>query len=226
VLPDNLGPAAPPVPDSSWQAPQKQVDLKPPEPMYPFPAPPGDKQQPNTPPAGGGESDPLLNPSAPAAPAAPGTNLPSGIAQFADAQEGVAAGLRPMSDGGLDWLKGKGFKTVLHIKRPGHDDATDRKEVEKRGLTYLSLEVSPETLNAKVVEDFAGIVSDKNNYPLFVYDKDGSLAGGLWYLYFRQFDEENVARIRANALGLRMDTEGPHFEMWLAIQKFLGDKGP
>jgi hypothetical protein len=80
-----------------------------------------------------------------------------------------------------------------------------------------------------VVKDFAGIVSDKDNHWLYVYDKDGSLAGGLWYLYFREVEEqeETVARVLANGLGLKTDaTDGAHFEMWLAVQKYLSEKSP
>ncbi len=216
-----LGPGASEVPESPWEAPKKEIHLGNPEPASPGAG--GDKL-PATPPAG---QDPLLNtPPAKPAPAASESALPSGIAQFAVALPGVTSGLRPMLDG-LDWLKSKGYKTVLHIKRPGQDDAADRKQVEKRGLTYLALDVSPETLNAKVVEEFTRIVSDKSSYPLFIYDKDGSLAGGLWYLYFRQTEESvDLALIRAGSLGLRTTGDGPHAEMWLAIQKYLAEKSP
>lgn len=152
--------------------------------------------------------------------------LPSGIAQFAVALPNVTAGLRPMLDGGLDWLQKKNYQTVLHLKRPGEDDSADRKQVEKRGLKYESLDVSPNTPLEPVLQQFAKIVADKSGRPLFVYDKDGSLAGALWYLYFRVVEEypDDVARVRANALGLRMDGEGPHYEMWIAVQKYLADK--
>src|SRR5260370_74537 len=65
----------------------------------------------------------------------------------------VASGLRPLLDG-LDWLQAKRHKTVLHIRAPGEDDAADRREIEKRGLKSLSLEVSPQTLSPAIVEQF------------------------------------------------------------------------
>src|SRR5262245_23199389 len=74
-------------------------------------------------------------------PAAP---IPVGIPQFADARARVASGLRPMLDDGLDWLQSSGYKTVLQLRRPGEENAADRREVEKRGMKYVSLEVSPE----------------------------------------------------------------------------------
>jgi protein tyrosine phosphatase (PTP) superfamily phosphohydrolase (DUF442 family) len=153
------------------------------------------------------------------------TKLPVGIPQFANAVENVATGLRPSLDDGLDWLQARAFKTVLYIRAPGDDDTTDRKQVEKRGMKYLSLEVSPQTLTKATVEEFSRIVRDTSSQPTFVYDRDGSLAGGLWYLYFRVALQlsDDVARVRAGSLGLREDSDGVRREMWLAIQKYLSE---
>ncbi len=152
--------------------------------------------------------------------------LPVGIPQFAMVNDKVANGLRPMLDDGLDWLKSNGYRTVLYIRRPGQDDSADRKQVEKRGMRYLTLEVSPETLSRKTVDDFNRFVADTSGYPLFVYDRDGSLAGGLWYLYLRlvEHDTDETARVRAARLGLREDREGAQRAMWLAVQKLLSEQ--
>lgn len=154
-------------------------------------------------------------------------SLPVGIPQFATVRDQVAAGLKPSLDGGLDWLQANGYRTVLHVRAPGEDDSADRREVEKRGLKYFSLEVSPETLSRALVEQFSRIVNDKANYPLFVYDKNGMKAGALWYLTFRLIDREtdDAARTRAGRLGLKEDPEGEHRAMWLAIQKLLSAAG-
>ena len=119
----------------------------------------------------------------------PTPQLPVGIANFAPVMAGVASGLRPTVPDGVDWLIAKGYKTALQIRAPGEENAGDRNLFEQRGLKYLSLEVSPKTLTAKVVDDFNRIVDDPANRPLFVYDKDGSLAGALWYLHFRTIDK-------------------------------------
>lgn len=151
-------------------------------------------------------------------------SLPVGIPQFAAVREGIAAGLKPSLDGGLDWLQANGYRTVLHVRQPGEDHSADRREVEKRGLKYLSLEVSPTTLSKAKVEEFSRIIGDQANYPLFVYDKDGTLAGGLWYLHFRltERDTDEAARANAARLGLKDSSEGNHRATWLAIQKLLG----
>lgn len=157
---------------------------------------------------------------------APAMPLPVGIPQFSIVKDGITAGLRPRLDGGLNWLQRNKYRTVLHIHEPGADTAPDREQVEQRGMTYISLAVSPQTLNSQVVADFTKVVTDRSGYPLFVYDRDGSLAGGLWYLYFRQTEgmDPEVARITAGPLGLRESRSDAHREMWLAVQQYLSQQ--
>lgn len=154
-------------------------------------------------------------------------SLPVGIPQFAIARKNVASGLRPILDG-LDWLAAHGYRTALHVHLPGQDDSSDRKQFEARGIRYVSLEVSPETLARDVVDQFNHAVSDAGNQPLFVYDRDGTLAGGLWYLYFRVAEgaTDADARARAERLGLRPDQEGEGKLMWLAVQSYLSKMKP
>jgi protein tyrosine phosphatase (PTP) superfamily phosphohydrolase (DUF442 family) len=153
--------------------------------------------------------------------------FPVGIPQFAAAKDRVTAGLRPMLDG-LDWLKANGYRTVLHVRQTGEDDSTDRKQVETRGMKYVSLEVSPQLLTQRVVDEFNKVVADSAGHPLFVYDRTGALAGGLWYVHFRTVENvpDEPARVRASALGLREDGEGAHRQMWQAVQQFLGTTPP
>jgi hypothetical protein len=198
---------APPV-SPSWQAapsgpsvrltvptpasPPESARLKPPEPAAPAPLKPAVVEE---------------RPSSP--------SLPSGIAQFSKATEQVASGLKPDLEG-LDWLQKNGYRTVLHLHAPGAGDA-DRGQIEKRELKYIGLILSPETLTQSKVDEFKRIVEDQSNYPLFVYDENGMLAGGLWYLYFRtvQQDSDESARKKAERLGLKDE----HRAMWEAIQK-------
>jgi protein tyrosine phosphatase (PTP) superfamily phosphohydrolase (DUF442 family) len=149
-------------------------------------------------------------------------SLPTGIPQFAMARPRVANGLKPFTDG-ITWLKNQGYRTVLYVHAPGEDTAAARRLFTERGLNFLSLEVSPERLTKEVVDRFNRLVTDANNLPLFVYDKDGSLAGGLWYLYYRLVEGATDERARAEALrlGFSADQDAEHRTMWLAVQNFL-----
>jgi protein tyrosine phosphatase (PTP) superfamily phosphohydrolase (DUF442 family) len=151
--------------------------------------------------------------------------LPVDIPQFAIARPKVASGQQPGLDG-IAWLQSHGYRTVLHIHAPGEDDAAALRQFERHGLKYISLEVSPANLTPQVVEEFTRIVTDEAKAPLFVYDRDGSLNGSLWYLYYRLTDhlDDEHARTEAGKLGFKANADGPHRDMWLAVQKYLADR--
>jgi protein tyrosine phosphatase (PTP) superfamily phosphohydrolase (DUF442 family) len=139
----------------------------------------------------------------------------------------VANGQKPFPDG-IAWLASQGYRTALYLRRPGADDSADRRLFEKRGLRFVSLEVAPARLTRETVDAFNRLVSDPNNQPLFVYDRDGALAGGLWYLYFRTAEKTDDAKARAEAarVGFNEEQDAEHRTMWVAVQAFLQNQGP
>jgi hypothetical protein len=151
---------------------------------------------------------------------------PIDIPQFAIARTKVANGLQPFPDG-VVWLKEHGYRTVLHIHAAGVDEAAARRQFEKYGLRYISLEAEPKTLTKETVDSFNRLVTDEANLPLFVYDKDASVAGGLWYLYYRLMEgySDEKARGEAARLGFRLEQDDRHQTMWLAVQKLLEANG-
>lgn len=153
--------------------------------------------------------------------------MPVDIPQFAEVKAKIASGQEPFADG-IAWLKSHGYRTVLHVRSPGEDDSAARKQFEQGGLRYLSLELSPQTLSRSIVDRFNSAVGDANNLPLFVYDKNGSLAGALWYLNFRLVDRatEEKAREEAERLGFRQERSDAHLKMWLAVQNLLNNFKP
>ncbi len=152
---------------------------------------------------------------------------PADIPDFAIVQKGVANGKQPFPEG-VKWLKEHGYKTVLHVRLPNKTDNAAKNIFESRGIGYLDLAVSPQTLNKDVVERFNQIVADDKNRPLFVFDEGGDLAGALWYLHFRTAEgmSDEKARAEASRLGFKQDKEGSHREMWIAVQNYLKNQNP
>jgi protein tyrosine phosphatase (PTP) superfamily phosphohydrolase (DUF442 family) len=147
--------------------------------------------------------------------------LPVGIAGFAEVKAGkVATGLKPHPTDGLSWLKAQGYRTVVHVLPPGESDSADRRLVEKAGMKYVAIEVSAATLTREVADRFNRTVGDRKAQPLFVYDRDGKLAGAMWYLYSRLVDGagEDVARSRAANLGFKDDDSEEYRALWTAAQ--------
>ncbi len=146
------------------------------------------------------------------------------IPQFAEVKGNVYAGLRPPVEG-LDWLQTNGVQTVVQIHLPGDNDAAVQKQTEDRRMRYIAFEVSPRTLTKAKTDEFIKLVRDGSKQGIFVYDRDGSLAGAMWYLNLRWGEvlDDDAARIRAASFGLHNTTDGQYLEMWLAVQKLLSE---
>lgn len=150
-----------------------------------------------------------------------------GIASFTQVKEGVSNGRRPDLDG-LDWLQGKGHKTVLFLRSGAEDDSSDRKQVEKRGLKYRSLTVMPETINPDLVTEFNRLVNDADGRAIYVYDLDGKRAGVMWYLYFRTSEmlSHDEAILRAGRIGSKDKGDAEQTQLWTAVQRYLKERNP
>ena len=146
------------------------------------------------------------------------------IPQFAVVKDNIYAGLRPKLDG-LDWLQTNAVKTVIRVSLYGEDDSADRKQVEIRDMHFVAFEVSAQTLTKAKIEEFIKLVGDAGKQGVFCYDKDGSLAGAMWYLYLRhaEFLDDDSAQVRARPLGLQTNLAGQHRDMWIAVQKLLSE---
>jgi protein tyrosine phosphatase (PTP) superfamily phosphohydrolase (DUF442 family) len=169
---------------------------------------------------------PMASPPATVAEKSEATATPIDIPQFKIARANVAIGLQPFPDG-VVWLKSHGYRTVLHLKAPGADDTAARRQFEKNGLRYLALDVDPRSLSKDIVDYFNRYVQDSANQPLFVYDSDGALNGGLWYLHYRLVEgwTNEKALAETATLGFRQDQDDSHRSMWVAVQKLLAANG-
>lgn len=150
------------------------------------------------------------------------TDFPPDIPQYGLVYDQVAAGLQPFPEG-FRWLKDHGYRAVLFVRAAGEDDSAVRTEVEGKGMKYLTLEVSPTTLNRELVREFGRSIADTRDQPLFVFDRKGMLAGSLWYLHFRMVENQAdvQAKARATRLGLKEDAAGEYADLWLAINQLL-----
>jgi protein tyrosine phosphatase (PTP) superfamily phosphohydrolase (DUF442 family) len=151
----------------------------------------------------------------------PTESAPLDIPQFVIVRDRLATGQQPFPDG-VAWLQTKGYRTVLHLRAPGEDNTAARRQFEKRGLTYVSLEVAPGQLTREMVQQFSALVGDEASLPMFVYDRDGSLTGGMWYAHIRLGGAtEDKALDEAKRLGLRPDNDAEHKTMLNAARSLL-----
>jgi hypothetical protein len=92
-------------------------------------------------------------------------------------------------------------------------------------LRYVAVEVSPQNLTKEGFDAFIKLIRENAEKGVFVYDRDGSLAGPIWYLYLRwgEFLDDDAAQLRARSLGLQTTRDGAQRDMWLAVQKLLSE---
>lgn len=223
-----LSPGSPQTPPASAGSPG--VYLEQPQPAVP------EANQPL--PADSGVPRESVRPSPPQTPEPPATPqrrtdeksspaMPVDIPHFAMVKPDIANGQEPFSEG-INWLSKHGYRAVLHLRSPGEDDQAARRSFERHGMRYLSLELSPQTLSRDILNEFNRLVADTGNRPLFVYDKDSTLAGALWYLHLRFVEKktDDEARQEAAQLGFKSSDQGAQATMWLAVQNLLKDLKP
>ncbi|HEY8506438.1 MAG TPA: hypothetical protein VIL46_17785, partial [Gemmataceae bacterium] len=130
--------------------------------------------------------------------------------------------LRPDLDG-LEWLRENGYRTVLHLRRPGEEATADRRLIERKGLRYVGITVDADAFDPAAIEAFNRVAADASARPLFVYDRDGVLSGSLWYAHFRTAGglPEGEARLRAGRLGLKEQGNAEQAALWVTIQRHL-----
>jgi uncharacterized protein (TIGR01244 family) len=153
--------------------------------------------------------------------------LPVDIPAYAPVKDGIASGQTPFEDG-FRWLKENEYRAVLFIREPGEEDSADKRRAEAAGLKYLNMEFSAKKVGQPAVDAFNAIIAEAANRPLFVYDRNGTRAGALWYLHFRIADRmsDEDARTKAAAHGLKTDKDSFNQPLWLAIQKYLSTQTP
>jgi hypothetical protein len=161
-----------------------------------------------------------VNPAAEPQVAPRGSDAPTGLSGYTRVKQGLATGRKPSLDG-FDALKQAGVRTVLYLHGAGADWSAAKEIADKRGLTFLAIETTPEKLST-AIEQFNATVADSARQPIYVFDDDGVRTGIVWYLHFRTADSLNddAARVRARPLGL--SDEGEEARAFaVAAQRYL-----
>ncbi len=126
-----------------------------------------------------------------------------GLRRYASIAPSISGGSAPSIEG-LDWLKEKGCRTLLDLRKslevaPDFVDA-----VNDRGMVYISLPILANRLDPSRLARFDEMISRIENRPLFFCDADGSRAALAWYIHERVIGQEDpqAALGKAEELGL------------------------
>jgi protein tyrosine phosphatase (PTP) superfamily phosphohydrolase (DUF442 family) len=159
---------------------------------------------------GVGASLPPINAIAPQAP---------GIRRFASVAPAVSGGSAPSLEG-LDWLKEKGYRTFIDLRRSSEIDLNFVDAVNDRNMVYISLPIVANRLETSRLARFDEMIAQSGNRPLYFCDSDGTRAGLVWYIHLRVVSEEDsqAASGKAEEIGLT-EVEVKLAEQYLLTQK-------
>lgn len=141
------------------------------------------------------------------------SSFPVDIPGYAVLADKIAGGQQPFPDG-INWLKEAGFSTVIQLRQPSEDISACRQLVERQNMTYKSLEVSAQSLDATLLAALDRDIQAANGRPVFLFDRDGTRTGAIWIAYATRYLtlSETQAREQAARLGYRRENADPAWE--------------
>lgn len=84
---------------------------------------------------------------------------------------------------GFKEIARKGYKSVLNLRTPAEGSESERAVVEKLGMRYINIPVSPDSINEQAADRFRQVMRDKSNEPVFVHCRSANRVGGMMILY-------------------------------------------
>jgi protein tyrosine phosphatase (PTP) superfamily phosphohydrolase (DUF442 family) len=106
----------------------------------------------------------------------------------------------------LERAAAAGFKSVIDLRRPEEGTEVEKSMVEKLGMRYYSVIVTPRTLSRYQADDVAEILKKPDNLPAILHCESGNRSGALWALYLNLY--QDVEADKALAQGIQKGLRG------------------
>ncbi len=116
----------------------------------------------------------------------------SDVPNIMEARKDIYTGGQPTT-AGMRRLASFGIRTVINLRPHEEDGARDEsQEAAVFGMKYINIPLTPATFTTQKMEDFRGLVMDKQNYPVFIHCRSGNRAGGTWFVYRVLFEDASI----------------------------------
>jgi uncharacterized protein (TIGR01244 family) len=109
----------------------------------------------------------------------PETVAPSLIPNYKLIRDDVATAGQP-SEQALLKLRELGFTVVVDLRAPEEGTAAERAVVERAGLRYVSVPVTPKTFSREDAAKVAAILDEKDRGAVLLHCATANRVGGLW----------------------------------------------
>jgi protein tyrosine phosphatase (PTP) superfamily phosphohydrolase (DUF442 family) len=142
-----------------------------------------------------------------------------GINRYASVAPTIYGGSAPSIEG-LEWLKEKGCRTLIDLRKPSEVDPNFVESVNDRNMVYISLPIVANRLDPSRLARFDDLISATENRPIYFCDIDGTRAGLVWYIHLRATAQEDpqTASGKAEEVGLT-EVEAKLAEAYLLVNK-------
>ena len=126
-----------------------------------------------------------------------------GMVRSASVAPALSGGSLPSAEG-LDWLKEKGYRTLVDLRQRSEVDPSFPDQVNDHGMLYVPIPFAANPISLIRLARFNDLVNQNDQRPLYFCDTDGRRAGLIWYLRLRSKDHEEMtsARAKAEEIGL------------------------
>jgi protein tyrosine phosphatase (PTP) superfamily phosphohydrolase (DUF442 family) len=126
-----------------------------------------------------------------------------GIRHYASVAPSLAGGSLPSLEG-LDWLKEKGYRTLIDLRKPSEVEPNFADAVNDRNMVYISLPIVANRLDASRLARFDDLIAQADHLPVYFCDSDGTRSGLVWYIHLRVVRQEDSqsASGKAEEIGL------------------------
>ena len=102
-----------------------------------------------------------------------------GIANYKRLSAGLAAAGAPSAEAALR-LKALGFKTVIDLRTDGEGTAEEKAAVEKQGLRYVSVPMTPATFSLDDARTVAKVLDDPEAGPVLLHCGSSNRVGAVY----------------------------------------------
>lgn len=88
--------------------------------------------------------------------------------------------------------KAEGVKTIVDLRSPQEGTGEERVLVQKYGMNYFNVPVTPSSLRKAQADVISHVLSDEANKPVIIHCSSGNRVGALWAVYLRYYKNLGV----------------------------------
>jgi len=104
------------------------------------------------------------------------------IPNFSRVNDRISAAGQP-SQQAFEQLKKMGYKTIINLRTAEEGADKEKEIVEKLGLRYINIPITPQTITQEKVKQLAEVINDESSGRILIHCASSNRVGGMWFLH-------------------------------------------